>query len=521
MTDERTTATGLATGPGAAPPVAEAIGVSKRFGATRALTDVTVRVRRGESHGLVGRNGAGKSTLVSLLTGLVTPDAGEIRFAGEPAPPVSAPGEWFARVACVYQRPTVVPALSVAENLFLNAGPVGGGGVVRWRELRRRAREELEAWNIHLDVDREAGTLTVEQRQLVEIVRALRRGSRFVILDEPTAQLDAQEIARLFARIRELQAAGVAFLFISHHLDEIYDLCETVTVLRNGCHVVTEAVGRMPKPELVRAMIGEEQREAASAAAEASPARRGNGGAPVLEVRDLRIGDVVDGVSFTLRPGECLGLAGHTSSGKSAVGDAVAGLVAADGGEVVVDSRPLGRTTVGRRIDAGVGYVPEDRHERGLVPFLGVEENITLSVLGRLSTALGLVRRRRRRQRADELIRSLDVKVSSPAQLVSELSGGNQQKCVMGRALASDPKVLVLIKPTAGVDIASKEALYGVVRGTCAAGAGALVVTDEVDELGICDRVLVMHRGRIAAEFGPERRDDELVAAMEGMADHE
>jgi simple sugar transport system ATP-binding protein len=520
MTHDRTTAAGPAPGPATDPPVAEAIGATKHFGATKALTDVSVRIRRGESHGLVGRNGAGKSTLVSLLTGLVAPDAGQIRFEGEPAPPIAAPGLWYARVACVYQRPTVVPALSVAENLFLNAAPLGGGGVVRWRELRRRAREELAAWNIDLDVDREAGTLTVEQRQLVEIVRALRRGSRFVILDEPTAQLDANEIARLFERIRELQAAGVAFLFISHHLDEIYELCETVTVLRNGRHVVTEAVGHMPKPDLVRAMIGDE-REAATAQADAARTARTDGVAPVLQVRDLRVGDAVDGVSFTVREGECLGLAGHTSSGKSAVGDAVAGLVEADAGEVVVGSRALGGMSVDERIAVGVGYVPEDRHERGLVPFLGAEENLTMSVLDRLSAKLGVVRLGRRRERAEELIGALDVKVSSPDQLVSELSGGNQQKCVMGRALASEPRVLVLIKPTAGVDIASKEALYGIVRRTCAGGAGALVVSDEVDELGICDRVLVMHRGRITAEFGPERSDDELVAAMEGMTSHE
>jgi simple sugar transport system ATP-binding protein len=499
-------------------PIAEVIGVTKHFGATKALTDVTMSIAAGETHGLVGRNGAGKSTLVSLLTGLVAPDRGEVRFAGEPAPPVTAPAQWFERVACVYQRPTVVPALSVAENVFLNTAPEQARGIVDWKELRNRARKELQAWNIDLDVDREAGKLTVEQRQLVEIVRALRRGSRFVILDEPTAQLDANEIARLFERIRELQSAGVSFLFISHHLDEIYELCGKVTVLRNGLHVATGPVSAMPKNDLVQAMIGEQVEQHAGPGT--AGAKRRNGGKAVLSIKELRIGDLVDGVSLTVGEGECVGLAGHTSSGKSAVGDAIAGLTSSDSGEIVVRSKALDGMSVAERIDAGVGYVPEDRHERGFIPFLGVEENSTMAVLHRLTARFGFLRTKKRRQVADEIIESLGIKTASPAQLVSELSGGNQQKCVMGRALASDPQLLVLIKPTAGVDIASKESLYGVVRTSCATGAGALVITDEVDELAICDRVLVMYRGRVTAEFGADRTDHDVVAAMEGMAHH-
>ncbi len=353
------------------------------------------------------------------------------------------------------------------------------------------------------------------RRQLVEIVRALRRGSRFIILDEPTAQLDAHAIERLFTKIRQLQEQGVCFLFISHHLEEIYELCETVTVLRDGELVLTCPVDEVSQERLITAMVGEEtMAQEAQAMKETADAVRDE---VVLKVEDLEVEGLVDGVSLSVREGECVGLAGQASSGKSAVGDAIVGLLPAASGSVIVGDEPVGSGTVPDRIAKGVGYLPEDRHERGLIPFMSVEENSTMSILGRLSRGFGLVNRRERRRRSDELIDSLEIKASSPDQLVSELSGGNQQKTVMGRALASDPRVLVLIRPTAGVDIASKEALYGVVRRACAEGTGALLISDEVDELAVCDRVLVMFRGRITHEFPRDTDERELVAAMEGV----
>ena len=494
-------------------PVAEAVSVSKRFGPTRALEDVSLSVVPRELHGLVGRNGAGKSTLVKILTGLYRPDAGSVKFGGEAAPPPTARDAWLERVACVYQQPTIVPALTVAENLFLNVVP--GGRLVNWKLLYRRAEEELEAWDIKLKPDQETAELNVEQRQLVEIVRALRRGSRFIILDEPTAQLDAHAIERLFTKIRQLQEQGVCFLFISHHLEEIYELCETVTVLRDGELVLTCPVDEVSQERLITAMVGEEtMAQEAQAMKETADAVRDE---VVLKVEDLEVEGLVDGVSLSVREGECVGLAGQASSGKSAVGDAIVGLLPAASGSVIVGDEPVGSGTVPDRIAKGVGYLPEDRHERGLIPFMSVEENSTMSILGRLSRGFGLVNRRERRRRSDELIDSLEIKASSPDQLVSELSGGNQQKTVMGRALASDPRVLVLIRPTAGVDIASKEALYGVVRRACAEGTGALLISDEVDELAVCDRVLVMFRGRITHEFPRDTDERELVAAMEGV----
>ena len=224
--------------PADGPPIVEAIGISKRYGATVALKDARIRVMPGESHALVGRNGAGKSTLVGILTGLRSPDSGEVRFSGEPAPPVSDRAGWRARVACVYQHSTIIPDLTVAENLFVNRQPLRRG-LISWGSLRREAREVLDRWNIAVSEEMRAGDLRVEARQLVEIARALSYGARFIILDEPTAQLDGEEIKRLFVRMRELQAQGVTFLFISHHLQEVYEICQAVTVLRDARHIVS------------------------------------------------------------------------------------------------------------------------------------------------------------------------------------------------------------------------------------------------------------------------------------------
>jgi simple sugar transport system ATP-binding protein len=493
--------------------VAGVTGVTKRFGLTEALRDVSLAVERGESHGLVGRNGAGKSTLVAVLTGLLRPDAGEVWFGGEPAPAFAQRERWRERVACVYQRSTVIPSLTVAENLVLNAYPEERRGVVRWGSLRREARALLDEWGLDVKVDRLASELTVGQRQLVEIARALRLGTRFMILDEPTAQLDAREIARLFERIGRLREEGVSFLYISHHLSEIYELCQRVTVLRDGRWIATEPVAGLGKDELVRAMVGQQ------ASFRATGARRGGiadsaRGDVRLEVRGLGVEGWCRSVSFDVRAGERVGLAGLAGCGKAQVADAIVGLLKPDRGEVLVGGRRLRPGRVDRAIESGVGYVPEDRHVRGLTPNLSVEENLTLPLLGRLGRA-GLVDPRRRQRRARQLFDRLGIVARTLRQHVSQLSGGNQQKTVLGRALARGPGVLVLVHPTAGVDIASKDALFETIRDT--PDVAALVVSDELDELAICDRVLVMFGGELVREFGRDWQDDELVATMEGV----
>ncbi len=317
------------------PPVVAAEGVTKRFGSTAALSGVNLRVMPGESHALVGRNGAGKSTLVSILTGLRKPDTGEIRFGGVAAPALADRDAWRERVACVYQHSTIIRDLTVAENLFVNRQPVRRG-VIDWNAMRRDARALLDHWKIDVRENARAGDLTVEARQLVEIARALSYGARFIILDEPTAQLDGDEIKRLFTRIRELQAEGVTFLFISHHLQEVYEICQAVTVLRDARHIVSAPVASLPREQLIEAMTGE--RGGLAVADAAARAALPTGAEVALDVANLAGADY-DDVSFTVRRGEVVGLTGATSSGRTSVAEAIAGLRRARRGEIRVGAR--------------------------------------------------------------------------------------------------------------------------------------------------------------------------------------
>jgi simple sugar transport system ATP-binding protein len=491
--------------------IAEAEAIWKSFGTTRALQDVSVSVEPGECHALVGRNGAGKSTLVGVLTGLLKPDRGAVRLHGEPAPSLGDRATWQQRVACVYQRSMVIPSLTVAENVFLNRAE---RPIVSWRATRRGARRLMLEWGFDLDVDQLAGDLSVEQRQIVEIARALSTGARFLILDEPTASLEAKAIERLFERVRRLKASGVGILYISHHLEEIYEICDGVTVLRDGKRIVTAPVAELDHDQLVAAMIGTALDRAAGteAAPEDAPVRLFVSG---LSARSSQ--GVVENVSLAVHVGECLGLFGLRGSGTVTLADAVAGLVVPNAGEILLEGEPVQAGKVDRALARGIGYVPEDRHARGFVPTLGVAENLTLPVLELLSR-FGLVSGQRRDSLARNLMSRLQVVARDSDQPVGELSGGNQQKVVVGRALSRGPSLLVVVSPTVGVDVASKEALLGVVDRARAEGMAVLLVSDDLDELRICTRVLVLRRGRIVHEFTKRPWDRAaLIAAAEGL----
>jgi len=492
-------------------PIVEAIGVSKRYGPTIALHEARLRVDAGQSHALVGRNGAGKSTLVTLLTGLRAPDGGSIRFGGLPPPPLSDRQAWQRLVACVYQHSTIIPALTVTENLFVNRQSRPGGWI-DWASLHRRARALLDEWDIDVSEQARAGDLRVEARQLVEIARALSYGARFIILDEPTAQLDGEEIKRLFHRMRQLQQQGVTFLFISHHLQEVYEICQAVTVLRDARHIVSCPVADLPKDRLIEAMTGDSaglgERGAAGRALAAS--------APVaLEVSSLS-GDDFSDVSFTVRRGEVVGIAGATSSGRIGVAEAVAGLGRFQAGSVRVNGRALPPGDVPAALAHGVGCVPKSRHKQGLVLKLSVADNATMTASRRLGP-FGFLAPGRKRAMAEQTIRDLGVVTAGPGQPVSSLSGGNQQKVVMGRALATAPDVLVLMDPTAGVDVKSKDALLTLVEQMRDAGKAILVVSGELEDLRTCDRVLVMRHGAIAAEHKAGWTENAIVASIEGI----
>jgi simple sugar transport system ATP-binding protein len=500
--------------------VAEGRNISKRFGATQALRDVSIEIRAGEIHALVGRNGCGKSTFVGVISGLLAQDAGAVYLQSEPAPGRSDRRRWRELVACVYQKPTVVPSISVAENLFLGSWPSSSMGAVRWKEMRQRAQQSLSEWNVNVDPRTEASELTVSERKVVEIVRALVLGTRFVILDEPTAGLEASETSRLFERIQSLQENGVAFLYISHHLDEVFELAHRVTVLRDGCKVATRDMRDLSKDQLIADMVGQ------TGSAKVASSQRSTGPHPsrtkysaVLDVRNLTVDGSCADVSLRVFAGECVGLAGHAGSGSTAVADSIVGLSAYQAGEIVVGDKPLPANRPATAIEMGVGHVPQDRYKRGFVASMSLMDNATQPILHRLGR-LGLVSPSAQESEAKLLVQSLDIKAESTRQEMSQLSGGNQQKVTLARALSSKPSVLVLVNPTAGVDIASKTTILATIKDLQLGGTGVLLVSDEEDELRLCDRIVVMCRGRVSTQLSNRQwTERELVSAMGGVGE--
>jgi len=525
-------------------PAVEAAGIHKRFGSTYALRGVDLSLLPGHCLGLVGRNGAGKSTLVSILSGILPADAGQVRFDGEPAPANTAARR--TRIATVFQHSMVVPGLTVAENVFLGSQP-GPGALVDWRRMRARTTAVMAEWGFDIDAGAPCGSLTVEQRQIVEIVRALAAGTRCLLLDEPTAALERGAVQRLFERIRQLRESGVAILYISHHLEEVFEICTEAAVLRDGELVLSAPLAGLAKDDLVAAMVGQTHHpERAVATPQRTPAAAGVAGAVAGDGAGARAGAVAGagaagshaamltltgitldspgtslrGVSLTVRPGERVGVTGLRGSGMTMLARIVAGVVAPDAGSVRLGDRVLRPGDRASALRAGVGYIPEDRQADGFVPQLGVAENITMAIVDRLAR-FGFVSPRRREATAAPLAVRLSLVSAGLGQPVRELSGGNQQKVTVARALARDPRLIVAITPTRGVDVASKELLLGELdQATSAAGASLLLATDELDDLAICDRVVVLVRGEIFTEFTKPPFDRELlIAATEGLTD--
>jgi simple sugar transport system ATP-binding protein len=519
--------------PGGPSPAAGALievaGVEKRFGSTRALRGVDLSLRAGQCLGLVGRNGAGKSTLVEILSGLSEPDAGTVRFGGQPAPRAGDIERWREWIATVFQHSMIVPDLSVAENVFLGRTPQ----LVDWRELRGRTRAIMREWGFDIAAQTPCRELSVEQLQVVEIARALASGARCVVLDEPTAALERQAVVRLFDRVRQLTAAGVAVLYISHHLEEVFDICQDVAVLRDGELVLTAPTASLTRDDLVAAMVGGVRRAAPSGQAPPDPApadRRAPGTdtpdtaatrAAVLAVDGLTAYSTrgrLSGVSLRVHAGEVVGVTGLLSAGVATAGRVVAGAEGYADGEIRLNGRlvPPGRRDAAQR--AGIGYIPEDRRAEGFVAHLGVAENATMTIARQLSSRLGLLRPARRAVAAAPLTAQLSLVSSGPGQPVGELSGGNQQKVTVARTLAHRPSLIVAITPTRGVDVASKELLLGALADAAADGAGVLLCSDELSDLAICDRVVVLVRGEVFTEFSAPPFDrDELIVATEGM----
>jgi simple sugar transport system ATP-binding protein len=518
-------------------PVVDAAGIRKHFGSTQALRGVDLTLYPGRCLGLVGRNGAGKSTLVSILSGSYPADAGQISFYGAPAPPLADINAWRSRIATVHQHSMVIPQLTVAENVFLGRQP-GRGGLVDWKSMREQARELLLEWGFASDVSRLCANLTVEQRQIVEIARALAAGTRCLLLDEPTAALEREAAARLFARIRQLVDSGVAVLYISHHLEEVFEICQDVAVIRDGVLVLTAPTATTSKEQLVTAMVGPAvTRPAAGQPSTTKPpaerelaelrlAARVRPGPPdtpprlvIEQVSAQSAGGSLRDVSLQIGPGERVGVTGLLSAGVATLARVVAGAEPYHHGRVLLDGREV---VAGRRdlaLIAGIGYIPEDRQAEGFVPDLGVAENATMTIMDWLAGRLGWLSPRARATAAAPLARRLSIVSAGLAQPVGELSGGNQQKVTVARAIVRRPRLIVAITPTRGVDVASKSLLLQeLAEITSESGAGLLLATDELSDLVICDRVIVLVRGERFTEFTRPPFDREaLISATEGL----
>jgi rhamnose transport system ATP-binding protein len=478
--------------------------VSKSFGAVAALRNVHLELYGGESHALVGENGAGKSTLVKVLAGVHAPDSGTVLLDGEPLRFSGPAGARAAGIAVIYQEPTLFPDLSVAENIFMGRQPQGSFRRIDRAELRRCCVELFDRLGVHLDPDRPARGLSIADQQLVEIAKALSFEARVLVMDEPTAALSGVEVERLFAVVRSLRDSGAAVLFISHRFDEVFALCQRITVMRDGQWVSTDRTGDVTIEQIVRRMVG---RDVSSLFPKQDTVRRD----VLLEVRGLTRQGVFSDVSFDVYGGEIVALAGLVGAGRSEVIQAVFGVDQYDSGEVRVSGRRLPPGRPAAAMAAGLALVPEDRRQQGLVMELSVERNATLTRRWSLAR-LGLLRAARERRSAREWTQRLQVKAPRMSAPVSTLSGGNQQKVVLAKWLATQPRVLIVDEPTRGIDVGTKAEVHRLLSQLAADGLAVLMVSSELPEvLGMADRVLVMHEGRLVADIPRVAADEASV----------
>ncbi|WP_030454051.1 sugar ABC transporter ATP-binding protein [Herbidospora cretacea] len=494
----------------------EAAGIVKNFPGVRALDHVSFTLAAGEVHALVGENGAGKSTLVKVLTGVLRPDAGRLRLRGEEVRFTDPLHARRAGVSAVHQDGNLVPSLSVARNLLLGHEPRNRLGLIDLARTHARAESLLGTYGLRLDVRRPLGVFGPGARQLVALVRAVQTDARVVILDEPAASLETAEAEILFAAVDRLRAEGRSVLYVSHRLGEIYRLCDRVTVLRDGRVVHTGPTARLDRLRLVSLMLGRRPSDLAEQGAtmvtgpHAAPAD-----APLLDVTALSREPVLRGVSLAVRPGEVVGLGGLIGSGRSETARAIAGALPLDSGRITVAGLPVRARTVRGAIRAGIGMLPENRAAEGLIPSLSVRENIALAALPRLSRA-GIVSERRIDRVVETFVRRLGIGAAGPGQPVGELSGGNQQKVLLARWLAMNPRVLLLDEPTRGIDVGAKAEVQALIDDLAVEGLAVLLISSDLEELVEgSDRVVVLRDGVVAAELGgPDLTADLVMRTM-------
>lgn len=495
--------------------VVEMRSISKGFNGVSVLKDVSFDVRQGEVHALAGGNGAGKSTLMKILQGVYQADAGEILIGGKPAAIKSIQDAKAAGIGMVFQEFSLVPSLTVAQNIFLGAEPLGQGGLIDDRAAVRRAKEVFGEMEVDVDPRAEVARLGTAYWQLTEIAKALAQNATVLIMDEPTASLARHESEALFELIDRLKQRGISIIYISHRMDEVYRLADRITILRDGRHLLTEPLTAVTPEQIVEGIVGKKIEGQLSYRTR----QVAQDVEPLLEVRGLNAGLRVRDVSFTLRPGEIIGLAGLMGSGRTELARALFGIDKVDSGEVLLHGKKVSLASPQQAINAGVALIPEDRRAQGLVLEHSVQDNLLLPLLGQIQRG-PLLDGARGKELSSSLIKRFAVKVAHPHRPVRLLSGGNQQKVVIAKWLGTDPDILILDEPTAGVDIGTKSEILDMIRELASAGKAVIVISSEYPELlAVSDRVLVLKDGSIIRDIPRSEIADEeyLQLAVQGV----
>ena len=481
--------------------------VSKSFAGISVLRGINFDVRAGEVHALLGENGAGKSTLIKIIAGVHSPDSGTIRLGDTVHTAVSPKTARRGGVATVYQELLLFPELTVAENVFLGNAPRTGMGLLDWTQMRRRARQLLDELDSRdLDIDAKVGTLSVANRQRVEIAKALSQDARVLIMDEPTAALAAADIRRLIAVVKQLRERGVGIIYVSHKLPEIFELADRVTVLRDGALIGTKPIGEVTEQSLVAMMVGREIDHL-------FPRGEPKIGEVLLKVDSLSHGHRVQDVSFELRRGEILGIAGLVGSGRTELALTIFGITPATSGTITLDGQQVAITSPKQARNLGIAYVPEDRGLQGLVRPMSIAQNNSMASLHNVANGIFINVGTEMRRAADSITK-LGVKARGPAQIVGQLSGGNQQKVVLGKWLETSPRILIMDEPTRGIDVGAKSEIHALMARLAGEGMAIIMISSELPEiLGMSDRVLVMHGGRQMATIDRANATAETVGA--------
>jgi len=481
--------------------------ISKRFGGVEVLHGVSFALRPGEVHALLGENGAGKSTLIKVITGIHQPDGGEIFLNGQRVHFDDALQARQAGIAAIYQELSLCPDLNVAENIFLGRQPTTVGGRIDWRKLYSEAERLLTSLGVHLDLRTKARELSIAQMQSVEISRAFSLDARILIMDEPTSSLTLNEVAELFGLVRRLREQGTAIIFISHRLEELFEVADRVTVLRDGSYIDTRLVKDVSRDELVRLMVGR-------TISNLFPKQDVQPGEIALKVDHLTHTGIFEDISFELRKGEILGMAGLVGAGRTDVARAIFGVVPPTSGTIEIEGRPVEISSPQQAISLGLAYVPEDRQQHGLIPAMNITSNISLPILKEYARRGWLVDKAERAA-AFSAARQMEVRANTIWQIARTLSGGNQQKVVLAKWLSTKPRIFILDEPTRGIDVGTKAAVHALMSNLAAEGIAILMISSELPEvLGMSDRILVMHEGQMTGHFTrAEATQEKIISA--------